>query len=206
MAVSRPWRGLSYNDGLWPIAAAQWLKGCPLVIGTRGIMKKNDLGQAVAILANIGVLAGIIFVAYEIRQSNRIAVGTTSYELNRHWMTINELYMTSPEVLDLIVELGNEDFAPEDRRQREQAEAYARRLLNNWIAIEEAYDNGIASDVFYSLAVEDVKALIHKRPGILQPFETVASQYDLSKYRLLEPLVQAIQKRQSTREESPSVN
>ena len=169
-------------------------------------MKKIDLSQTVAILANIGVLAGIIFVAYEIRQSNRIAVGTTSYELNRNWMTINELYMTSPGVLDLIVELGDEHFVPQDRRQREQAEAFARRILNNWIAIEEAYDNGIASDAFYSLAVEDVKAMISKRPGILHPFETVSSQYDLSRYRLLEPLIQAIQDRKSKRERFPSIN
>jgi hypothetical protein len=54
-------------------------------------MNKIDLGKIFTILANVGVLAGIIFVAFEIRQSNRIAVGTTSYEINRHFMGINEL-------------------------------------------------------------------------------------------------------------------
>lgn len=32
-------------------------------------MKKIDLGQAISILANIGVIAGIVFLAYEIRQN-----------------------------------------------------------------------------------------------------------------------------------------
>jgi len=32
-------------------------------------MKKIDLGQSIAILANIGVIAGIIIVAYELRQN-----------------------------------------------------------------------------------------------------------------------------------------
>ena len=33
-------------------------------------MKKIDFGQLLAILANIGVVAGIVFLAFEVRQSN----------------------------------------------------------------------------------------------------------------------------------------
>ena len=35
-------------------------------------MKKIDLGQAITILANIGVIAGIIFLAFELRQNNNM--------------------------------------------------------------------------------------------------------------------------------------
>ena len=35
-------------------------------------MKKIDLGQAFSILANIGVIAGIVFLAIELRQNNRL--------------------------------------------------------------------------------------------------------------------------------------
>ena len=133
-------------------------------------MKKIDLGKIFTILANVGVLAGIIFVAFEIRQSNRIAVGTSSYELNRHFMEINNLYITNPDLLSLVVELADEDFAPKDERQREQAEAYARRILNNWVAIQDAHDNGIVSEALYLMAAEDVKAMIKKRPGMPASF------------------------------------
>jgi hypothetical protein len=34
-------------------------------------MKKNDIGQAIQVLANIGVLAGIVFLAFELRQNTR---------------------------------------------------------------------------------------------------------------------------------------
>ena len=34
-------------------------------------MKKPDLGQAVSILANVGVIAGIVFLGYELRQNTR---------------------------------------------------------------------------------------------------------------------------------------
>ena len=35
-------------------------------------MKKIDLGQTVAILANVGVIAGIVFLGYELRQNNEL--------------------------------------------------------------------------------------------------------------------------------------
>lgn len=144
-------------------------------------------------LGVVAVIASLLFVAFEIRQANRIALGTTSYELNRNWMAINEIYVTDPEVRTLIVALNDENFIPEDELQREQAEAYARRILNNWVAIEEAYANGIASEVIYRMASEDVKAFITKRPGIVRIYKTVASQYDLTQYKLLEPLLGAIE-------------
>jgi len=169
-------------------------------------MKKIDLGKIFTVLANVGMLAGIIFVAYEIRQSNRIAVGTTSYELNRHFMGINELYITNPDLLSLVVELTDEDFTPQDGEQRELAEAYARRILNNWIAIEDAYDNGIVSDALYSMAAEDVKAIIKKRPGVVPIYDVISSQYDLSGYEILEPLLSAIQERRVTGEETRPKN
>jgi len=35
-------------------------------------MKNFDLGQTISILANIGVIAGIVFLGYELRQNNRL--------------------------------------------------------------------------------------------------------------------------------------
>ena len=37
-------------------------------------MKKFDLGQLVTILANVGVIAGIVFLAIELRQNNELMV------------------------------------------------------------------------------------------------------------------------------------
>jgi hypothetical protein len=35
-------------------------------------MKKSDLGQIITILANVGVIAGILFLAVELRQNNNL--------------------------------------------------------------------------------------------------------------------------------------
>jgi hypothetical protein len=153
------------------------------------LIDRKSLIESLGLLA---VIASLVFVALEIRQANQIAIGTTSYELNRNWMSLNDLYVTNADVRALMVALSDKDFFPKDELQREQAEGYARRILNNWVAIEEAHGNGIASDAFYLMATEDVKAMIAKRPGIVRVYETVAAQYDLTEYSLLEPLLEAI--------------
>jgi len=42
-------------------------------------LKKLDLGQTISILANVGVIAGILFLAFELRQNNQILIAQTSY-------------------------------------------------------------------------------------------------------------------------------
>ena len=42
-------------------------------------MKKLDLGQTLGILANIGVIAGIIFLAFELQQNNELLAADASF-------------------------------------------------------------------------------------------------------------------------------
>jgi hypothetical protein len=42
-------------------------------------MKNIDLGQTITILANIGVITGIVFLGFELRQNNQILIAQASY-------------------------------------------------------------------------------------------------------------------------------
>ena len=44
-------------------------------------MKKLDLGQTITILANIGVIAGIVFLGLEIRQNNELMAAEARYKV-----------------------------------------------------------------------------------------------------------------------------
>ena len=54
-------------------------------------MKKLDLGQAVSILANAGVIAGIVFLAFELRQNNALleSQARSSLDERRMLMQLN---------------------------------------------------------------------------------------------------------------------
>jgi len=65
-------------------------------------MKKINLGQTIQILANVGVIAWIVFLAVEIRtntESNRIAV---EQGLEANWMLINSQIASDSDLAALI--------------------------------------------------------------------------------------------------------
>ena len=47
-------------------------------------MKKIELGQLIQIVANLGVIAGIVFLAVELRQNNRLYSRTLRHL--QHWL------------------------------------------------------------------------------------------------------------------------
>ena len=58
-----------------------------------------DLGEIIAILANIGVIAGIVFLAVEIRQNNRLLAAEARSSLRQYRVDIADTIM-SPYVLE----------------------------------------------------------------------------------------------------------
>jgi len=49
-------------------------------------MKKIDLGQTIGVLANIGVIAGIVFLAMELRQNNDFLKSDAEYRVMQNRM------------------------------------------------------------------------------------------------------------------------
>jgi hypothetical protein len=69
-------------------------------------MKKIDLGQAFGILANIGVIAGIVFLVIEINQSNTLAQAQTRNEISQ---SLTNLILAGLEVDFFELELKARD-------------------------------------------------------------------------------------------------
>ena len=69
-------------------------------------MKQIDLGQTISILANLGVIAGIVFLAVELRQNNELLVAQTSYA---QYQVEKERRMTRVQYIDLILKGASEE-------------------------------------------------------------------------------------------------
>ncbi len=57
-----------------------------------------NIGESIGILANIGVIAGIIFLAMEIRQNNRLLAAQARYSLRQYRSDVADSIM-APHVL-----------------------------------------------------------------------------------------------------------
>ena len=65
-------------------------------------MKKIDLGQTITILANIGVIAGIVFLAFELGQNNDLLELQIESEDRARVNSMVELVINNPDLSELM--------------------------------------------------------------------------------------------------------
>ncbi len=74
-----------------------------------------DIGQIIALGANIGVIAGLIFLAMEIRQNNRLLAAQARYSLRQYRSDIADSLML-PHVIEATHKWARgEEISPEER-------------------------------------------------------------------------------------------
>ena len=74
-----------------------------------------DVSEALSILANIGVIAGIIFLALELRQNNSLLTAQARYSLRQYRSDVADTIM-APHVLEATHKYaGGENVTPAER-------------------------------------------------------------------------------------------
>jgi hypothetical protein len=100
-------------------------------------MKKTDVGQTVAILANLGVIAGILFLGYEIRQNTSAVQADTFQGLIESSADYLQNMAVDPNIWDMIIRL---ETNPDELSPSEM-----NRLSNlnraQWIRYQGAYQH-----------------------------------------------------------------
>jgi hypothetical protein len=120
-------------------------------------LKKLDPGQIVTILANIGVIAGIVFLGFELEQNNNLLRAQASYNLLQDRIFYREAGMNDPEVAEFWVRAksGNPLSAVDEQRLR----FFAEILIVQWQNEHGQYAEGnLAED---ELPVNGWRAYIH---------------------------------------------
>ncbi len=104
-------------------------------------MKKIDLGQAVGLLANLGVIAGILFLAIEIRQNNELLASQARRDQLDARGAAGILELNNPEILQLTFKVANGgELTPYERYH---FRSWAQQLFGNWEWQYDEYQAGI---------------------------------------------------------------
>jgi hypothetical protein len=125
-------------------------------------MKKIDLGQSIGILANLGVIAGIVFLAVEVRTNtatNQIAMYQAS---SANWMQIDGLLASDENLVTLLDKAfsGGELNTIEARR----FEAWIKQQLTHAAFVRRLFESGLYSEAEFRLEFGDVRGLA-RLPG-----------------------------------------
>lgn len=134
----------------------------------------------IALTANIGVLAGVIFLALQIQQSNRIATITAANEVYSNYAAVQQLYIENPHIVELVAEIRHIDD-PKDigEIERDLLEAYFKRLFNAWYPTSVSFENGLISEESFNSISDDVRtAAIRVGPAGRVVWRELNSEYD----------------------------
>jgi len=82
-------------------------------------MKKIEIGQLIGILANVGVIAGLVILAYEIRQNTSQMRAEASYSINQSVQLLNQAVFQDEAFAELLVrgEQSFQDLSPTEQRR-----------------------------------------------------------------------------------------
>jgi hypothetical protein len=107
-------------------------------------MNTEVLNRWLSLATNIGVFAGLVFVALEIRtntESNDIAIRASSAS---NWMALNSTIVENRDVADLFEKgLAGEDL---DRAEGRQFSNLVSMYLTHSLHMKNLYDNGLISE------------------------------------------------------------
>ena len=110
-------------------------------------MKKIDLGQTVTIFANIGVIAGIVFLGFEIRQNTMAVKSEASIGVQSQIQSIYNMLLVDP-MMDIYMR-GMENPADLDPLEAAKLNAFLSTNLaafqNIYTQVQEgSYDESLA--------------------------------------------------------------
>ncbi|MEM7501025.1 MAG: hypothetical protein AAF417_03225 [Pseudomonadota bacterium] len=158
-------------------------------------INRATVRDTIELIGIVAVVLSLLLVAYEVRQSNRIAQATTTYEIGRDVNQFNELGYSDSEFSALLVKLRDRDFQPSGVEAM-QMHLLANRFMNLWTIQEKAYRNGLLSDTQFEMTQADVITVMSIFPALLDPWrEALRNQPKLRESTVLEPIVTELAKK-----------
>lgn len=139
-------------------------------------MALDKLNEWLGLFANVGVFAGLVFLAVEIQQSNRIAVGTAEAEWTQQAAEVNRSVVENEVTAMLVAKLS----APNSEltvAEEAQAKFFARQFTNLWTSAERLHENGLMGDASFDEAVLDVEVTLRELPGLARHIAYIMDVY-----------------------------
>lgn len=156
-----------------------------------GVLERAATRYVIEIFGMVAVVLSLLMLAYEVRQSNRIAKATTTYEIGRDVNQFNELGYSDPAFAALLIKLQDPDFAASGAESL-QVRLLAHRFINVWTVQEAAYQNGLLTEAQFSATKADVITVMEAFPHLNKHWkEVLRVQPGLKDSAVLAPIVEA---------------
>lgn len=117
------------------------------------------------LLGGATLILSILFVGYELRQSNTIAVREARSEITNIYYDLSRMALEEPEIASLRVKLKSAvpELTPDER---EQALGLAGLYNSAWAMVNSSVDANFLSEGLVDVYVESARQLFREYPGL----------------------------------------
>ena len=135
-------------------------------------MDWNAAGAVGEILGAIAVFLTLLYLAAQIRQTNKMARFDTTREVMAQFNACNHLYATDATIRKVL--LKKDELSVDEA---EQLYSYVDMYCNAWTTAQMAFDQGLIDEALFSGTVKDVEVALSRWPNMQQPVERWFSNY-----------------------------
>ena len=126
---------------------------------------KLEYRQLAEILGLLSVVLSVIFVGFELRQSNRIAIATAENELRSSQRELIQTVVENQEISQLLEQsIINGSVPPEEQFRHYW---FVTWHFSIWASGALQYDNGLLSDYSLNILTNTVRDFIENNPAAL---------------------------------------
>jgi hypothetical protein len=133
-------------------------------------MKNSHLRETVEIIGVISIVAALLLVAWEVRQSNRIAVAKIEMELAHGFDEMNMIRATTPDFARLFPKMNSPASHLVTATEESQLQGLAWHIANLYYSAQTAHDNGLLDAQRLDMYRLDLAQTLDRFPGLHAPF------------------------------------
>ena len=125
--------------------------------------------EALGAIGEIGgvivVIATLVYLARQIRQSNQIALASTEITVRDNLNAVNDIIYSETGVAELLIK-ASDSHADLSDVESLKLNHLILRGLNQWLSIETAFDNRMVTPATHNMIYEDMRGFLAAHPAI----------------------------------------
>jgi hypothetical protein len=152
-------------------------------------MRNSYLREIVEIVGIISIVASLLLVAWEIRQSNRIATAKIEMQLAQGFKEMSISRATEPAFAKLFPKLSSPGSHLVTATEASQLNGLASHVMQLYFAAQIAHDNGLLSAQRLDMYRLDLQLRLDRLPGLHSALlEIYDSSPEMSAMPVFQPL------------------
>lgn len=162
-------------------------------------MRNSHLREIVEIVGVISIVASLLLVAWEIRQSNRIAAAEIEMQLANGFNEMNMRRATTPDFAKLFPKMSAPGSHLVTATEESQLKGLAWHFVNLYFVAQVAHDNGLLSARRLDTHRIDLQETLDRFPGLHPAFLQIYDEFpEIRGMPVFAPLA-ALRSRQASR-------